>query len=171
MLTYHHGLTEPAQLLGKAVEIPAHSDLWMSGARFGTVNHWRHGVVGQSDYALVRMSNPRVRKCFKLWRFDLPFAKVEMSEAELEAVARAAGWFPTREAHVIFKDGPLGRVCRHLRSGERYNEEVDSLISSPLRHAANWHEAIKIDAESKAGVYNGARCFHSYLTRQAAKES
>lgn len=153
MLTYDHGLTEPRQLVGKRVEIPAHSDLWMRGARFGEVTTWRNGGGGRSAYACVKIDHPQVSRRFKLWRGDIPFAKVDISDAEAETIARAAGWFPTREAHVLFANGPEGRVCRHLRGGERYNEEVDSLISSPLRHAANWRDALRIDRESKAGVY------------------
>ena len=45
-----------AALRGKRVEIPVHYDLWMRGARFGT-------VVGQSVImrcVYVRMDNPNV---------------------------------------------------------------------------------------------------------------
>lgn len=47
-----------------------------------------------------------------------------------ELLARQAGWFPTREAHVLFAEGPKGRVCRHLRVGEHYNEDTDRLYDT-----------------------------------------
>jgi hypothetical protein len=66
----------------------------------------------------------------------------------LEEKARAAGWYPTREAHVMFAQST--GVCRHLREGETYTEATDSYMSRPLRHAANWLEALAMDAKSCA---------------------
>lgn len=76
--TYDHGLTEPRQLLGKRVEIPVHSDLWMMGARFGTCTSVRAGKPGVSACVLVKMDSPAVRKRFKLWRGDIPYARVDV---------------------------------------------------------------------------------------------
>lgn len=68
----------------------------------------------------------------------------------METKARALGWFPTREAHVMFRNGSKAGVCRHLRAGETYNEETDSLMSSPLRHADNWAGALRMESEQVA---------------------
>jgi hypothetical protein len=64
-----------------------------------------------------------------------------------EAAARKAGWFPIKEAHVMFREGT--GVCRHLVGGEVYNSETDSYMSTPLRHANSWKEACEMD---KLGV-------------------
>lgn len=65
--------------------------------------------------------------------------------ASAEEKARAAGWFPTREAHVMFKGADPGQVCRHLKGGETYDEETDSYMSRPLRHANSWDHAVEMD--------------------------
>ena len=63
-----------------------------------------------------------------------------------EQKARAAGWFPTREAHIMFRDGDPAGVCRHLdRSGDKYQPDTDSYMSTPLRHADNWEDACRMD--------------------------
>ena len=62
-----------------------------------------------------------------------------------EEKARAAGWFPTREAHIMFRNGDPAGVCRHLKKGERYTEATDSLMSVPLRHADSWEDACRMD--------------------------
>lgn len=63
------------RLLGRRVEIPVHYDLWMRGARMGTVTGFRHGTPGTSDYLLVRMDHAKVKKRVKLWRIDWEYAK------------------------------------------------------------------------------------------------
>ena len=63
-------------LVGKRIEIPVHYDLWMRGARHGTVTQFRHGEPGQSDYVYVKMDHPQVRKRLKLWRIDWDYVKV-----------------------------------------------------------------------------------------------
>lgn len=60
---------------GTRIEIPVHYDMWMRGARFGEVRGFRHGKPGQSDYLLIRMDNPRIRRCLKLWRIDWEYAR------------------------------------------------------------------------------------------------
>lgn len=60
---------------GQRLEIPVHYDAWMRGARFGEVRGFRRGTAGQSDYLLVRMDHPGLRRCLKLWRPDWPYAK------------------------------------------------------------------------------------------------
>jgi hypothetical protein len=65
--------------------------------------------------------------------------------ASHEEKARAAGWFPTREAHVMFRGADESQVCRHLKGGETYNGETDSLMSRPLRHADSWEHAVAMD--------------------------
>lgn len=72
-----------------------------------------------------------------------------------EAKARELGWFPTREAHVMFRDGDPAGVCRHLRKGEVFNGDTDSLMSSPLRHADNWEEAIAMEGDAILQRYLG----------------
>ena len=65
------------KLIGRRVEIPVHYDMWMRGARMGTVTGFRHGSAGVSDCLLVMMDNPRVRTRLKLWRIDWEYAKFE----------------------------------------------------------------------------------------------
>lgn len=56
--------------VGKRVEIPAYCDLWMRGARFGTVERFIQGRgsylgVGDirgADIFVVRMDSPQVKK-------------------------------------------------------------------------------------------------------------
>lgn len=74
---------------------------------------------------------------------DWAQAKIAREARADEERARAVGWFPTREAHVLFEQSK--GVCRYLKSGEKYNEETDSLVSSPLRHADSWAEACAMD--------------------------
>lgn len=62
-------------LVGSRVEIPVHYDLWMRGARHGEVTAFRHGKNGQSDYLLVQMDHPQVKKRLKLWAIDWPYAR------------------------------------------------------------------------------------------------
>lgn len=58
-------------LVGKRVEIPVHYDMWMRGARFGTVTS-----VGK-DCAFVRVKLDMLpHKRLKVWRIDLPYIKV-----------------------------------------------------------------------------------------------
>lgn len=57
------------------IEIPVHYDMWMRGARFGTVVGFRHGREGQSDYLMVRMDHSSIRNCLKLWKPDWSYAK------------------------------------------------------------------------------------------------
>lgn len=64
------------ELLGRRIEIPVHYDLWMRGARFGTVTQFRAGYNGQSDYVLVKMDHPQVKRRLKLWRHDWDYAKI-----------------------------------------------------------------------------------------------
>jgi len=63
-------------LLGKRIEIPVHYDLWMRGARFGTVTQARAGQLGQSDYVYVRMDHPQVRRRLKLWQPDWEYVRI-----------------------------------------------------------------------------------------------
>jgi len=69
---------------------------------------------------------------------------------ESETKAREAGWFPTCEAHVMFQSST--GVCRHLRKGETYTDNLDSYMSVPLRHARNWEQALLIDSGDRAAI-------------------
>lgn len=62
--------------IGKRVEIPVHYNLWMCGARFGTVTGRRRGSNGHSAYLTVKMDHPQVRRCVKLWALDVEYARV-----------------------------------------------------------------------------------------------
>ena len=55
----------PHPLMNKRVEIPAHLDLWMQGARYGKVV----GVAG--DIAAIKMDNPNVKRIVRLRVEDL----------------------------------------------------------------------------------------------------
>ena len=45
---------------GQRVEIPVHLDLWMQGARFGTVTKVNEGIIH------IRMDHPQVKRLVKL---------------------------------------------------------------------------------------------------------
>lgn len=62
--------------IGTRIEIPVHYDLWMQGATHGTITAFRHGKPGQSDYYLVKMDHPEVKKHLKLWRLDWDYVKI-----------------------------------------------------------------------------------------------
>ena len=69
-------VTDTSGLVGKRIEIPVHYDLWMQGARFGTVTGFRAGAAGESDYVLVRMDHEQVRNQVKLWRLDWDYIRI-----------------------------------------------------------------------------------------------
>lgn len=62
--------------VGARVEIPVHYDMWMRGARTGTVTAFRTGKPGLSDAMLVRMDHPQVKKRVRVWRLDWDYIKV-----------------------------------------------------------------------------------------------
>ena len=61
---------------GARVEIPVHYDMWMRGARTGTVGEYRRGRHGQSAYVLAHMDHRSVTKPLKLWEPDWEYAKL-----------------------------------------------------------------------------------------------
>ena len=61
-------------LVGKRVEIPAHYDAWMQGARFGLVTSFRSGKPGYSAYVNVRLD--RRKKLLKVWQSDCDYLQV-----------------------------------------------------------------------------------------------
>ena len=63
-------------LIGKRIEIPVHYDLWMRGARFGTVTKAMPGKPGQSAFVYVKMDHPQVKRRLKLWALDWDYCKV-----------------------------------------------------------------------------------------------
>ena len=63
-------------LIGKRIEIPVHYDLWMRGARFGTVTKAGPSKPGQSAYVYVKMDHPQVKRRLKLWALDWDYCKV-----------------------------------------------------------------------------------------------
>lgn len=58
------------------IEIPVHYDAWMRGARFGTIIGFRFGKPHQSDYLLIQMDHPQIRKFLKLWEPDWEYARI-----------------------------------------------------------------------------------------------
>jgi hypothetical protein len=67
---------EMKSLIGKRVEIPVHYDLWMQGARFGTITGRRQGKPGLSACLLVRMDHPRVKRLAKVWAIDTDYIRI-----------------------------------------------------------------------------------------------
>ncbi len=61
--------------VGQRIEIPVHYDLWMRGACFGVITAFRHGKPGQSDYYIVKMDHPQVKRRLRLWSLDWDYAK------------------------------------------------------------------------------------------------
>ncbi|QWY83405.1 hypothetical protein [Rhizobium phage RHph_X3_9] len=59
-------------LVGKRIEIPVHYNMWMRGARFGTVT----SVGKDGAFIRVRMEHAQVRNKLKVWRIDYDFIKV-----------------------------------------------------------------------------------------------
>ncbi len=68
--------------VGKRVQIPAYADLWMQGARFGTVERF---IAGKGSYLaandprgadifVIRMDHPQVRKPVRFIADDCTFA-------------------------------------------------------------------------------------------------
>jgi hypothetical protein len=78
MTANYYSKDDKAQsLIGKRIQIPVHYDLWMQGARYGTVTGFRHSKTpGTSDYVLVKMDHPQVKRRLKLWRMDWDYATV-----------------------------------------------------------------------------------------------
>lgn len=69
----------PINLIGKRVEIPVHYDLWAQGARYGVVTATRHANHAKgiySDYILVKMDHPQVRRRLKVWKIDWGCIKI-----------------------------------------------------------------------------------------------
>lgn len=64
------------QFIGTRVEIPVHYDMWMRGARFGTVTGFRYGKDGVSDSLLVKMDHPQVKRRLRVWKTDWPYLKI-----------------------------------------------------------------------------------------------
>ena len=66
--------------VGKRVQIPAYTDLWMRGARFGTVERFNAGGnfidprdVRGRDVFVVRMDHPQVTKPARVYADDCTF--------------------------------------------------------------------------------------------------
>jgi hypothetical protein len=78
MTANYYSKDDKAQsLIGKRIQIPVHYNLWMQGARYGTVTGFRHSKTpGTSDYVLVKMDHPQVKRRLKLWRMDWDYATV-----------------------------------------------------------------------------------------------
>ncbi len=63
------------RMIGQRIEIPVHYNLWMRGARYGTIVAAYHGKPGTSAYASVKIDHPQVRRRLKLWAHDIAYAK------------------------------------------------------------------------------------------------
>ena len=67
--------------LGDRIELPAHYDYWMRGARFGTVVKFKKAFSPRpSDQAydrfLIKMDNPRIKRLVTLPSYDWEFARI-----------------------------------------------------------------------------------------------
>jgi hypothetical protein len=69
-------MDDPRNLISKRIEIPVHYNLWMQGARHGTVVSFHHGKQGSSDFYKVKMDHPQVKKQLKLWRLDWEYINI-----------------------------------------------------------------------------------------------
>lgn len=67
---------EMKALIGKRIEIPVHYDLWMRGARYGTVTGRRQGKDGYSAHILVKMDHPQIKRRVKVWAIDCEYIRV-----------------------------------------------------------------------------------------------
>lgn len=74
--------TTKHRCVGSRVQIPAYTDLWMRGARFGTIERV---VEGRGNYLdprdprgatifCVRMDNPQVKRLARVFADDCTFA-------------------------------------------------------------------------------------------------
>ena len=61
---------------GTRIEIPVHYDAWMRGAKYGTLTQKRTGKEGTSDYWLVNMDHPQIKRRLKLWALDWKYARL-----------------------------------------------------------------------------------------------
>lgn len=66
-------LEDMKALVGTRVEIPAHYDLWMRGARFGKIVSAHHGRG--TPYLRVQMDHPQVKHPIKIWARDFDYMK------------------------------------------------------------------------------------------------
>lgn len=63
--------------IGRRIEIPVHYNMWARGARHGLVTRYRNAKVpGTSDYLLVKMDHPQIKRRLKLWRLDWEYCRV-----------------------------------------------------------------------------------------------
>ncbi len=58
-------------MTGMRIEIPVHFDLWMRGARFGTVVR-----VSKDGTWRVRMDHPQVKRLVRVPPYDQTFCRV-----------------------------------------------------------------------------------------------
>jgi len=73
--------TKNHRSVGKRVQIPAYTDLWMRGARFGTVERFIAGSRGYldphdpraADIFVIRMDHPAARKLVRVIADDCTF--------------------------------------------------------------------------------------------------
>ena len=65
--------TDGLYAIGKSVEIPPHLDLWMRGARTGTVHSISTNPGLRTVYARVRMDHPQVKRLVTVEFNDLKF--------------------------------------------------------------------------------------------------
>lgn len=67
-------LDNALEYVGKRVEIPTHYDLWIRGARFGTVCGARYNAEGR--YLLIRIDHYAVKTLLKVPAKDWSLLKV-----------------------------------------------------------------------------------------------
>jgi hypothetical protein len=58
-------------VIGRRVELKPHLDLWMRGARFGTIEHWEYSL----RMLYIRLDHPHIKNLVRLHRDDVIFLK------------------------------------------------------------------------------------------------
>lgn len=62
--------SEAFMKIGMRVEIPMHFDLWMRGARYGSITAVR------AEYVSVKMDHPQVRKVVRIPKSDWDYMRI-----------------------------------------------------------------------------------------------
>ena len=58
------------------IEIPAHYDVWMQGARYGTVKKVYVATHGTFGYATVKMDHSLIKRHVKIPTYDWEYVKL-----------------------------------------------------------------------------------------------
>lgn len=94
--------TRAHSLLGTRLEIPAHFDLWMQGARFGKVT----SAAKDGSHVLVKMDHPQVRNRVKIGEADFDSCRFDGEEQRIFRSREFAVDYAPQEASDV--EGPAG---------------------------------------------------------------